>query len=352
MASWTDDGAKNSRRRLAVSVRRYPHGRMGKNLELALAVLNGAVGDYLARTGNGLATPMQLIHRGRPIARIDRAALASAYPHATPRAVLLIPGVMCTEHVWELPTGGDYGAFLARDLRYTPLYLRYNTGLAIPSNGAELARVLGAIARAYPVPLEEILLLGFSMGGLVARSACHVARLGGDPWLSLVTRAVYVGTPHLGAPYERLGRALSSLLRAVDDPYTRLIAQLADLRSDGVKDLGDADVRHEDRARRGTNISLRDARHPVPLLPEIRHYLIAGSLSGDARIASIFGDALVPVPSATKKGAAIPPSHVRVMPGMAHMTLAHHSAVYAQILAWCDERASEASGRAPRAEPS
>ena len=32
---------------------------MGKKLELALGILNGTIGDYLAQTGNGLATPMR-----------------------------------------------------------------------------------------------------------------------------------------------------------------------------------------------------------------------------------------------------------------------------------------------------
>ena len=98
-------------------------------------------------------------------------------------------------------------------------------------------------------------------------------------------RAIYLGTPHLGTPLERVGRVIAKLLRAVPDPYAQLAAQLAELRSDGVKDLGDADLRHQDRARGQPRIGLRDPRHPVPLLPELQHYLIAGSLSTDARSA-------------------------------------------------------------------
>ncbi len=61
-------------------------------------------------------------------------------------------------------------------------------------------------------------------------------------------------------------RRLRKVLRNIDDPYTRLVGELADLRSDGVKDLGNADLRHEDRAPRAEAFRLRDARHPVPLL--------------------------------------------------------------------------------------
>ena len=321
---------------------------MGKRLEATLGILNGTIGDYLARAGNGLATPMALIHQGTPIP-FDRAGLAWALPEATPRAVLLVHGIMCTETVWEPDAAGDdragpdYGALLARDLGYTPLYLRYNTGRAIPDNGAALARLLEALLDLYPVPLEEILLLGHSMGGLVARSACHVASVSGQRWLRLVRRAIYVGTPHLGAPYERLGRVVTRLLRAVGDPYTRLAAEIGDLRSDGIKDLGDGDLRHEDRARRQATLALRDRRHPVPLLPEIEHYLVAGSLVAQPLLAALLGDAVVPVLSAVGgaggdgDGLGLPASHVLYLPGVGHMALARHPEVYAQIRSWCEE---------------
>jgi hypothetical protein len=308
---------------------------MGKNLELAVAILNGAVGDYLARTANGLATPMACFVGGLAVP-LDRAGLARAFPEATGRVVVLVHGVMCTEDVWALPDGSDYGALLARDLGFTPLYVRYNSGRAIPDNGAAFAAMLDSIVAAWPVPVEELLPIGYSMGGLVVRSACHVARGEGLGWLGLVRRAIYVGTPHLGAPLERVGRVVAKVLHAVPDPTTRLVAQIADLRSAGVKDLGDADLRHEDRARRVATVSLRDARHPVPLLPEVRHYLVAGALSGDPRLAALFGDAMVPVPSATD-GAGLPPAHIRILAGVSHVALAHHPQVYEYIRTWCAE---------------
>jgi triacylglycerol lipase len=337
---------------------------MARRLDLVLGVLNGAVGDYLARTDNGLATPMECIHRGEPLP-LTREALSHAHPEATPRVVMLLPGIMCTEGVWEFrqaagaaatdrgsadaPTAvgaavdTDYGRLLARDLGFTPLYLRYNTGLAIPDNGALLARLLETLVDEYPVPIEEIMLLGFSMGGLVARSACHVARQQSHRWLGLVGRAIYLGTPHRGAPLERVGRVVASLLQSVDDPVTRLLADVGNLRSDGVKDLGDADLRHEDRARRRPTVALRDPEHPVALLPEIRHYLVAGTLSPSPWLTALFGDSIVPVGSATDglaagpEAPALPSEHVKIVRGLAHMTLAHSPAVYAHIRAWCEE---------------
>ena len=166
---------------------------------------------------------------------------------------------------------------LQRDVGFTPLYLRYNSGLPIPDNGADFSQVLTQLVAAWPTAVTELLLVGYSMGGLVVRSACHVAALQALPWLGLVKRAIYVGTPHRGAPMERAGRVLAKVLHAVDDPYTRLFAQVANLRSDGVKDLGDADLTEEDRASRNWT-ALTDKNHPVPLLASIRHQLIAGSV--------------------------------------------------------------------------
>ena len=305
---------------------------MARNLKLAISILNGAVGDYLARRGNGLATEMAFIHRTAPVP-LDRASLSRLYPDAGPRIAVLVHGIMCTEDIWAFADGSDYGSLLARDHGFTPLYVRYNSGLAIPDNGAALARLLGFLGDAWPVPIAEIVPIGFSMGGLVIRNACHVGHTGGHGWLGHVDRAVYLGTPHRGAPMERVGRVVSKMLRAVPDPYTRLVADIADLRSDGIKDLGDADVRHEDRARRLPRVALRDPRHPVPLLPRIRHHLVAGALVSDPHVAAFFGDSIVPLPSATD-GREVD-LDVKVFAGVSHVTLAHHPDVYAHIRDWC-----------------
>ena len=236
-----------------------------------------------------------------------------------PRVVVFLHGLMCTEDVWSFPDGSDYGALLERDLFVSPLYLRFNTGRRVAESGVELARLLEQLVEQHP-EIREILLVGFSMGGLVVRSATHVASDAKMRWLSLVTRAFYVGTPHLGSPWERLGRGLVELLRGIDDPYTGLAAELADVRSGGIKDLG-------------------DPAHPFPLLPAIRHHFVAG-LVEPRYVARLIGDALVPLASGTNGAVSDPdavlPHHVKILPGVAHMTLAHHPHVYEQLRAWCE----------------
>jgi triacylglycerol lipase len=300
---------------------------MASKLDASIAILNGAIGDYLAKTRNGLATETTFFAAiGSASLRLEPDALARAFPSPRGRIVFLLHGLMCTESVWRMRPGGDYGSLLAHDLGFCPIYVRYNTGLPVAESGADFARALELFVDGYPTRPDEIVLIGHSMGGLVARSACHVARLEGQRWLPLVRRAIYLGTPHLGTPLERVGRLVAKVLRAVPDPYTRLVAEIGDLRSEGIKDLGDG---------------LREARHPVPLLPEIEHFLVAASLS-DPWLARLFGDVLVPLSSATNgsfdpKNAGAGPHHLEVLEGLDHMAIARDPAVYEFIRAWCTD---------------
>jgi len=324
---------------------------MQNHLEVLIGVLNGTVGDYLKRTGNGLATAMELVHDGRPLPA-TRAGLAAAHPNAAPRAAVMVHGLMSTEEVFHFPDRDTYATMLARDLGYTPFAVRYNSGLHVSENGEALDDLLERLVAAYPVPLEEIALVGHSMGGLVIRSAAHAgachdgAASGAERerrWLPLARRAFYLGSPHLGTPLERFGNVLAWVLGEIDTPYTDLARDIINLRSAGVKDLRYGNLRREDWEGDDADALLRNRRHPVPLLPHVRHHLIAATLSSDPRLSMLFGDALVPLPSATgsarphHRSPPFPAEHVKILPGLAHLTLAHHPDVYAQIRAWCEE---------------
>lgn len=311
---------------------------MGRRLEQAIGALNGAVGDYLQRTSNGLATEMAFYHADKRL-DLDAQSILAAHPDAGQKLVILVHGLMCTEHVWQFSVDGavvDYGSLLAKDLGMTPFYVRYNSGLSIEDNGVTLAKLVERLVDAYPIPIESITLLGYSMGGLLLRGATKVGLERGYRFISLVRRSIYVGTPHLGAPLERWTRSLSKVLTRLDLPATRLAVELAALRSEGVKNLGDA--------------------HPFPLVPSIRHYLIAGLLSASSPprtvvegveasptfLADLIGDLLVPLPSATDGGVAAKtysslPAHVKVLRDIDHVGLAHHPEVYAHVRTWCAE---------------
>jgi pimeloyl-ACP methyl ester carboxylesterase len=315
---------------------------MPKHLEMLIGALNGTVGDYLKRTGNGLATPMELVHADRPLPA-EREALLAAHPAPTGRLVVLVHGLMSTEHVFQHEDGETYASMLARDLGYTPFAVRFNSGLHISENGEALDDLLERLARAYPVPIEEIALVGHSLGGLVIRSAAHAGSERERRWLPLCRRAFYLGSPHLGAPLERFGNALTWAMGKIGNPYTDLVADIINLRSSGVKDLRYGNLRREDWEGNDADALLQNRRHPVPLLPHIRHHLIAGTLIDDPLASVLFGDALVTLPSATGKArpqhrsAVFPEEHVRVLPSFNHLRLAHDPEVYAHLRAWCEE---------------
>ncbi len=298
---------------------------MGKKLDFAIAILNGTIGDHLCRSNNDLAIDFTFARRGESLT-VDE--VARSIP-AGAKVVLLVHGLMNSEAIFEDASGEDFGTRLAKDLGFVPVYVRYNSGRSIPDNGALLDAHLEALFT-KAAPIDELVLLGYSMGGLVVRSACHFAKEAGHAWLGKVRRALYVGTPHRGAPLERGGRVVSSILAAIPDPTTNLVGQIADLRSAGLQDLGDAELRHEDRARRGKTWKLTDAEHPVPLLPSIEHFLVAGGVSNAPWVHALFGDSIVPLGSAKNesKTAIFPLDHVKFVPGTAHIDLPTSPRVY------------------------
>jgi pimeloyl-ACP methyl ester carboxylesterase len=307
-------------------------------LEASLSVLNAVVGDYLRRRSNALEIPFGLYHDNRPLA-CEREAIARVHPAATGKVCVLVHGLAVNEGVWAYPADRrlSYGALLQRDLGYTPFQVRYNTGLHVSENGQALADLLERLVRCHPVEVEELVLVGHSMGGLLVRSACEAARVGGQRWLARLVHAFYVGSPHRGAVLERLGNVVSWVLRSVGVAHTTLIADVADLRSAGIKDLRFASLVAADWQGRDPDALLQDTCTAVPLAAGVAHHFGVGGLGAHERhlATRLFGDAMVSVASAS---GALPPGareDVRFFAGVPHLGLAHHPDVYAWIAACC-----------------
>ena len=259
-----------------------------------VAALGGVLGDYLAQTENPLAIPMRLRRGGRPLV-IERAALAAAIPGATPRIAVLLHGLCMNDRQWNRE-GHDHGALLAREAGCTPVYLHYNSGLHVSTNGRAFAAMLESLVGAWPVPPRSLVLVGHSMGGLVARSAVHYAGVAGHRWPGMLEAMFFLGTPHLGAPLERGGNWVNLLLGA--SPYTAPFARLARIRSAGITDLRHGALLDED-----WNGQDRFAHRPEPgdglALPEgVRAYALAATIAASADGARVPGDGLVPLASA------------------------------------------------------
>ena len=164
----------------------------------------------------------------------------------------------------------DHGAALARDLGYTPVYLSYNSGLHISINGRAFAEALEALVAAWPVEIEDFVVIGHSMGGLVARSACRIRRRGGACVARKLNKLVFLGTPHHGAPLERIGNWVDVILGKT--PYAAAFGRLGKIRSAGVTDLRYGNLMDEDWQGRDRFAREPDTRRSVPL-PEGRRLL-------------------------------------------------------------------------------
>ncbi len=311
--------------------------------EALIAALNGVLGDHLAASGNPLAIPMTLRHDGR-VLTLEAQALAQALPQARPRLLLLLHGLCMHPGQWRR-NGHDYGAVLAAEAGCTLLHVRYNSGLHVSSNGLELADQLQALQQCWPVPLEDIVVLGHSMGGLVARSACHQGQARGDTWPQRQSRMFFLGTPHHGAPLERGGHWIDLVLGA--SPYTAAFSRLGKLRSAGITDLRHGSLLEEDWAGSDRFAHGHDTRTPVPLPAGVACYAMAASLGRSAGKGAagelrdkLLGDGLVPVDSALgrHKQAArtlgFEPGRQWVGQGLSHLDLLGHADVLAQLQAW------------------
>jgi pimeloyl-ACP methyl ester carboxylesterase len=205
-----------------------------------------------------------------------------------------VHGLCLNDLQWQRD-GHDHGAALERDAAaaaqpLTALYLHYNSGLHVFANGRELAQVLEALTQAWPVPLTHLTLVGHSMGGLVVRSACAQARAGQE-WPSRLREALFLGTPHAGAPLERAGHRIDRLLGS--NAYTAVFARLGRIRSAGITDLRHGSILDAANGSPG-------ARATVPLPEGVACYAIGGSigLRPDELRERVLGDGLVPVASA------------------------------------------------------
>lgn len=305
--------------------------------EAVLAALNGVLGDHLAASNNPLAIEMRLRRDGHPLP-LERKELAAALPAATGRILVLAHGLCMNDLQWRR-NAHDHGAELAAAGDYTPLYLHYNSGLHVSTNGRAFAGLLEHLVESWPVPIEKLVIVGHSMGGLVARSACHYAEQSGQAWLGHLRQLAFLGTPHLGAPLERGGNWIDVILGI--SPYTAALARLGKIRSAGITDLRhgsilDEDWEHGDRFARGR------APRLVPLPAGVQCHAIGVALAkaADHVAEPLLGDGLVPLKSALGEGTVkrgrldIPESRRWIGYGMNHMDLLDDPQVAERLRHW------------------
>ena len=307
--------------------------------ELALrSALNGVFGDALAQAGSSLSVRMGFVQDGAPLP-----LTAQGLAGLRARVCVFIHGLACDEQSWRRPSAAwqgsaweqalppgtqvDYGALLAHEADASALYLRYNTGLPVADNARELADQLEQLVAAAPASVREMVLVGHSMGGLVARGACELAAADTLAWLGRVRLLVCLGTPHQGAMLEQWGH-LTSLALGLSK-VTAPLARVANARSQGIKDL-----RHGLRAKGSRQTPL-----PPPALG-LRFITARLGDESDSLMGSFvgkaFGDGLVMPHSAADEGLVGDVQRVELA-GLGHMALLNHPRVYEQLRVWLAE---------------
>jgi len=313
-------------------------GRSTPEREAMLAALNGVIGDYLAATHNPLAISMRLRRKGRPLT-LETPALAAAIPQPSRKLLLLVHGLCMSDRQWTRKRH-NHGTALARDLGYTAVHLHYNGGLHISTNGRALADLIEQLLNQWPAPLEEFAIVAHSLGGLISRSAYHYGTAAGHLWPRRLGRLIFLGTPHHGAPLERIGNWVDAVLRL--SPYTSPLAGLGKIRSAGITDLRYGNLLDEDWEGRDRFEHSGDPRRPVPLPTNVRCYAIAGTTAreiADLRF-GLPGDGIVPVNSALGlhhepgRSLLFAKSRQWIGYGMNHLDLLNRPEVYEQIVRW------------------
>lgn len=292
--------------------------------EQFLAVLNGVLGDHLAASENPLAVKSALRHLGRPI-ELDRACLTETWPQASSRLLVTAHGLCMHDGHWRLasreavgkdargnPSSGKPDPFdtersglpdsLAAAHDYSTIDFHYNTGRHVSDSGRDFADLLQRLVTNWPVKVRQLVILGHSMGGLVARSAVDYGLEAGQNWPAHLEKIVSLGTPHHGSPVERAGHGIDRALGI--SRYSAPFARVGKIRSAGITDLRHGNVTegdwHAGQRELGRFDYGHDTRGPVRLPAHVELFAVAATLNHapDSPRSRYFGDGLVPVPSA------------------------------------------------------
>lgn len=278
------------------------------------AALNGVCGDKLEAWNSPLATSLTL--RGERGELLDTALWAQ---NKAKGYVLFLHGLCHHDLEWHQSANHRQFHQELSVQGYQVAWLRYNTGRAISANGQDLAELL---ERHFASKGQSIWLIGHSMGGLLIRSASHYAAIQNHTWLARLSHAAYLGSPHLGAPWEVAGNKLNNLLNIT--PYTRPLMRLGNIRSRGIKDL-----------RYGKLTAEKDM---PPLAEKVNHLLLATAWS-EAHTENWIGDGIVPVSSALaqdKRGDMLSAPQLKrvLLNDINHIAIMDDERVYQELRQW------------------
>lgn len=302
--------------------------------DVFLSVINGVYGDKLVEQNNALAIDMRFIFDKQPLQfnKAESPLKLQVQSPGSDKIMLFIHGLCMSHYGWEV-NDKNQSEQLAKVLGFTPVYLHYNTGKSIASNGEMLAQQLEMLIEQWPTSITDLSLVGHSMGGLVARSAHFYGTQYHKKWLAKTTSIISIGTPHNGAMLEKGGAVIDALLTL--SPYAVPFTRLTGIRSQGIEDL-----------RHGKISASQDAFIPIP--DNVRFYALAGVLNKTPnKVAEqSIGDGLVTLNSAfgiskqASKTLAIPEHHKWLKYNLSHNAMLSDPDVFNAIANWLKPYAS------------
>ncbi len=305
----------------------------------SISVLNGVVGNHLEKI-DILSQEMNFYQNQMPI-KLSKEELKAL--NIGNKICILVHGLVSDETMWSFPKSNeDYGTLLKRDFKYDPFYLRYNSGRHISDNGKDLDLLLNQLLQNAPKPIKEIVFICHSMGGLVTRSACYYGTKQKSKWVLLTKKIIFIGSPHHGAPLEKFGNAVTTVLGKIPNLFTHLTKKAINLRSAGIKDLRYGLLVEEDWKGKDPDSFVNSEKTHVPLLKHIAYYVMTGTLMKNPNhfLSEFFGDAIVGKWSAKGKSGNAKydleflEKNTKEFPGTTHIKLMHDQTVYDQICVW------------------
>jgi pimeloyl-ACP methyl ester carboxylesterase len=289
-----------------------------KTRDIFLSVINGVYGDKLVVTENPLALEMKFFYQQQ---ELIPSQLNLKQP--SKKIMLFVHGLCLSHHCWE-DDDTNLSSDMAQKLGFTPVYLHYNTGQTIASNGRELASKLEALVSYWPIAVTDITIVGHSMGGLVVRSAHYYAGNKNYNWLHANKKLVSIGTPHHGAPLEKGASVLENLMQL--SQYALPFTRLTKIRSRGIENL-----------RHGSITDIEDEFVPLPI--DVEYFALAAVLSENKHFLAekIIGDGLVTPDSAlgqsndSTRVLSIPLENKWTGQGVGHNEMLCHPEVFEQL---------------------
>jgi hypothetical protein len=319
--------------------------------QLGQSLLNGMIGEYLEKENNPLAIQMGFFHQSQKLSLDCQLAQQLDCPLSN-KVVIFVHGLTNLETVWDYPAEGssnasivnhyidvcfspvnktspeNYGKKLQEEFGFTPFYLRYNTGLSLEKNGRNFSAQLSKLFKNYPIKIDDLMLIGFSMGGGLLSHAQYSAQKNNQAWLKVLSKCMYLGDSSENSLLANILQLSGDFLRHTPIRYINFLADWFDYRSKRLQTNENKENDFDLKRRRSREFAL--------FVESSRHYFVNGNLTRKGQ--NIYNrsiEDLNPKQKNSDSSRATPPRSQSVhLEGISPIRLAHSNRVYSLISRW------------------